>query len=242
VTLLLSDVLGNDPRVIASGPTIPGDPSARHALSLLHDYQVIDDVPSAVVAVLEDLAADLQPPFEQIDQDLVYVIADNEMAVKAALTQAQAKAITAQIIWTSKTGEAADLGRAWVQECISADQSVDVLLGGGEATVTVLGDGKGGRNTEFAAAACAELERLAIDDWTIGSLATDGQDGTTEFAGAFGDRSTWRRALDNDVDPERALANNDTASIFAAPGVGGAVLAGPTGTNVNDLYFAVRSR
>jgi glycerate-2-kinase len=115
-----------------------------------------------------------------------------------------------------------------------------VLLGGGEATVTVRGDGSGGRNTEFALASCLELERRGIDDWVIASLATDGQDGLTGLAGAIGDGSTGARARATGIDPERALANNDSAAVFKA--AGGAVNTGPTGTNVNDLYIAVRKR
>jgi len=87
-----------------------------------------------------------------------------------------------EIVWRAKTGEASELGRAWVQECLVADESVEVLLGGGEATVTVRGDGVGGRNTEFALAACLELDRLGVDKWVVASLATDGQDGTTGLA------------------------------------------------------------
>jgi glycerate 2-kinase len=241
-TLLLSDVLGNDPKVIASGPTVQSEVSANRSRQLLDEYGVSKSIPQSVFAVFEKLEIcppDQSPSFRD---DLVSVVADNEVAIEGARMNALSKGLTAQVVWKAKTGEAADLGKEWVRECLGADDSIDVLLGGGEATVTVRGNGVGGRNTEFAAAACAELDRLGINEWMIASLATDGQDGTSEFAGAFGDGATWRRAIENGLDPDRALSNNDTAPIFAAAGVGGAVFTGPTGTNVNDLYFAIRRR
>ena len=77
-----------------------------------------------------------------------------------------------------------------MRTCLEADDAVDVLIGGGEATVTVRGEGVGGRNTEFALAASHEIHRLGIDDWTIASIATDGQDGTSDLAGAIADSGT----------------------------------------------------
>jgi glycerate 2-kinase len=118
--------------------------------------------------------------------------------------------------------------------------AVDVVLGGGEATVTVRGDGRGGRNTEFSLAAAIELERRGVSDWVVASLGTDGQDAMTGLAGAISDAGTVRRAVDAGVDPQIALARNDSLSVFEVSG--GAVRTGPTGTNVNDVYIAVRSR
>jgi glycerate 2-kinase len=119
-------------------------------------------------------------------------------------------------------------------------ESIDVVLGGGEATVTVRGDGRGGRNTEFALAAALELERRGTLDWVVASLGTDGQDATTGFAGAIGDAGTAGRARGAGVDPLRALARNDSLSVFEISG--GSVETGPTGTNVNDVYIAVRAK
>ena len=114
------------------------------------------------------------------------------------------------------------------------------MLGGGEATVTVRGDGRGGRNTEFALAAALELERRGTLDWVVASLGTDGQDATTGLAGAIADAGTAGRARDAGVDPVRALARNDSLSVFEISG--GSVETGPTGTNVNDVYIAVRAK
>jgi hydroxypyruvate reductase len=104
--------------------------------------------------------------------------------------------------------------------------------------VTVRGDGLGGRNTEFALAAALALEAARDVEWVVASLATDGQDGPTDVAGAIADGLTAARAREVGVDPAAALARNDSLRVFEA--AGGVVAPGPTGTNVNDLYLAVR--
>ena len=129
---------------------------------------------------------------------------------------------------------------AFVPIARGAPADVDVLLGGGESTVTVRGDGVGGRNTEFALAAALELERLGEAGWLIASLATDGQDALTGLAGAIADGETCARARAAGVDPEAALGISDSKAVFAA--AGGTVDTGPTGTNVNDCYMALRIR
>ena len=166
------------------------------------------------------------------------IIGDNAASVEAAEREARDSAQEARIVWTAVEGEASELGRKFVEEAANADEDVDVLLGGGEATVTVRGEGNGGRNTEFALAAALELERRGMRDWVVASLATDGQDAMTGLAGAIADSETCQRSRANGVDPVSALARNDSAAVFAS--AGGTVETGPTGTNVNDLYVAVR--
>jgi glycerate 2-kinase len=238
VTLILSDVLGNDTRIIASGPTVRGEPSGPAALALLDRYHVRDKVPATVVQVLESLPD--APSSWNYPDDLVEIVADNETALDALRDCAAGEGSWPEIIWRRTGGEAADLARQWVEACAACDPGVDVLLGGGEATVTVRGNGIGGRNTEFALAAALELERQDLRDWTVASLATDGQDGPTNVAGAIADAGTCARARRAGVEPEAALANNDSLCVFQA--AGGVVAPGPTGTNVNDLYLALRKR
>jgi hydroxypyruvate reductase len=237
VTLILSDVLGNDPRVIASGPTVAGDASGATALAILDRYGLTDETPQSVLNLLrsEATASSGMPP---IDQDILAIIGDNDSAVRAAEQAAAQHGLNARVIWSERTGEASDLGREWVQACEDAPAHVQVLLGGGEATVTVGGDGVGGRNTEFALAAAEELDRLHLSAWSAASLATDGVDGMADAAGAIADARTISRARQQGIDPLAALADNDSATVFAA--AGGLVKTGPTGTNVNDIYVAVR--
>ena len=247
VTLILSDVLGNDPRIIASGPTVPGEADPAVALAILDRYGVRERVPSVVIQTLLMLPSPPQPPSAAVERggsrtaevSLITIVGDNDAAVGAAAAAARADGFHTDIIWRERRGEAVSLARAWVAACERADPAVEVLLGGGEATVTVRGDGVGGRKTEFALAAALTLAERDDHDWIVASLATDGQDALTGVAGAIADAETIARARTAGVDPIAALANNDSLRVFEA--AGGTERPGPTGTNVCDLYFAVRA-
>ena len=236
-TLILSDVIGNDPRMIASGPTVPGGGNAQLALQVIERFGVLKQVPRSVRAVLKAPSNEPGPVGSQ--EDVLLVIADNGVAVRAAADKANALGLECWVAWQATQGEAADLGRKFVSVVADVPESIDVVLGGGEATVTVRGDGRGGRNTEFSLAASLELERRGLAEWVIASLGTDGQDALTGLAGAIADAGTPQRARDAGVDPVQALARNDSLSVFDVSG--GSVDTGPTGTNVNDIYVAVRA-
>ncbi len=238
VTLVLSDVLGNDPRVIASGPTISDKQRPEVALGILAKYGLVGRVPPAVLDVLRTARDQEGEPGPNIGDDMLVVVGDNNAALAAAAETAAAAGHRVQVEWRERQGEASDLGQAWVETAKQAGPDVDVLLGGGEATVTVRGGGIGGRNTEFALAAAITLDERGDDQWVVASLATDGQDGPTGVAGAIVDGGTVGRARANGVDPAVSLRDNDSRAVFEA--AGGLVIPGPTGTNVNDLYLAVR--
>ncbi|MCC6944685.1 MAG: DUF4147 domain-containing protein [Thermomicrobiales bacterium] len=235
VTLLLSDVLGNDPHFIASGPTVPGGGDASRALALLRRYGVESSVPRQVLDVLNAGNA-----AEDVDtsSDVLEIVGDNAIAVEAARVAAETRGFRVDVVWNGVEGEAAELGRQWVDQIAASD--ADVLLGGGEATVTVRGEGCGGRNTEFALAAAIELASRDLTESTVASLATDGQDALTGAAGAIVNASVVGNARARGLDAAAALASNDSASLLGQ--TGNLVITGPTGTNVNDLYIAVRSR
>ncbi len=232
VTLIVSDVLGNDPRVIASGPTVPGNRDRGRARSVLEQFELWDSVPASVRTVLAELDASERGSSRVFPLD---VIADNHSAVAAAAGEAAELGLTARTIWIDRTGEARDQARFWVDEIAAAVPDVDCLIGGGELTVTVRGAGVGGRNTEFALAAASALES---DEWVVASLATDGQDGPTGVAGGFLDRASVAELRADGVDPDAALAAND--SLRPLELARGVIAPGPTGTNVNDLYLAIR--
>lgn len=236
VTLILSDVLSNDPSVIASGPTLVKRADPSRALSVLEHFGVSNSAPAPVLRALQRAEGQAHAPVT--GRDIMAIIGDNASAVAAAAKYASDHGHTAEIVWSKVEGEAADLGRAWVTMAAESTTGADVLLGGGEATVTVRGSGRGGRNTEFALAAAQELERLSMTDWVVASLATDGQDALTGAAGAIADAETCCRARGIGVQPEAALRDNDSLAVFLA--AGGSVFTGPTGTNVNDLYVAYR--
>lgn len=235
-TLILSDVLGNDPRVIASGPTLRSNASRAAALAILERYGVQTQVPASVMEVL--VAPDSNDEIPVGDGDPLVVVGDNATAVAAFGLAVEETGWRVSVIWQAMEGEAAELGREWVQQCREAPSNVDVLLGGGEATVTVRGSGVGGRNTEFALAAALALAEADMGDWIVASLATDGQDGPTGVAGAIADAGTVARAAAGGVDATAALRDNDSLRVFEV--AGGVVVPGPTGTNVNDIYVAVR--
>ncbi|MFM9105714.1 MAG: MOFRL family protein, partial [Chloroflexota bacterium] len=237
VTLVLSDVLSNDPRVIASGPTIPSTPDAAAALGLLERYGIAGAVPAGVIEALVELAGSA-PAAVPAAGDVLAFAGDNDRAVQAMAAAAAADGVRARIAWRRREGEASALGREWIEAALTREEPADALFGGGEATVTVRGGGAGGRNTEFALAAAVELARIGESRWLAGSLATDGQDALTGVAGAIGDGGTAERAAAAGVDPAAALMDNDSLAVFRA--AGGIVAPGPTGTNVNDLYVALR--
>ena len=242
VTLILSDVLGNDPRVIASGPTVAGDDprsAARNGRAVLEHYGLWERVPDAVRDALIDLGGrEVGDEAATAEWDVIAIVGVNASAVEAAAEAARGDGYRCRVVWRDKAGEAAALGRAWVEACAAAGDDVDVLLGGGEATVSVRGDGVGGRNTEFTLAAALALEERGDAEWVVASLATDGQDALTGVAGAIADGRTPARARAAGVDPGEALGRNDSLRVFEA--AGGVVRPGPTGTNVNDIYLAVR--
>lgn len=240
VSLILSDVLGNDPAVIASGPTIRTEPDPSRALSLLKHYGVRDSVPPGVIELLE--RREDEPSFEREREsasgDVFEIIADNDVFIDGVAAAAEDELFP--VVWRRRQeGEARELGQRFVAGLGDVPDNVHVVLGGGEATVTVRGDGVGGRNTEFALAAAIALGRTGAD-WVVASLASDGQDGSVYGAGAIVDRRTVERAARAGFDPFASLDRNDSGSVFER--LGDLVVPGPTGTNVNDVYIAVRTQ
>ena len=241
VTIILSDVLGNDPSVIASGPTIARVPDPAGALAILGKYGITEHVPTVVIAELtrasqEDVAEDALVVGRA--DDTFAIIADNARFIEAIARGAERRGHHAEILWRNREGEARELAVALVDALATIGDDVKVVVGGGEATVTVRGDGIGGRNTEFALAAAYELERRQVP-WLVASLASDGDDGRNAgAAGGFVDQQTIARARAAGLDPDCALATNDSGSLLAA--IGGLFATDATGTNVNDAYIAIR--
>ncbi len=233
ITMIVSDVLGNDPRVIASGPTVPGDRDRRRARSVLERFQLWDTVPNSVRALLGESANSKGEPATEFP---LAVIADNRSAVAAAEAAAVAGGLRTSTIWFDRTGEAREQAALWVAACQEAPPEIDCLIGGGELTVTVRGEGIGGRNTEFALAAALTL---TSDEWIVASLATDGQDGPTGVAGGFLNRPAIEELRAQGIDLDASLDANDSLNPLRL--AGGVVAPGPTGTNVNDLFLAIRT-
>jgi hydroxypyruvate reductase len=236
VSLILSDVLGNDPRVIASGPTAPRHPDPQRALALLESYGVLDQVPDPVVSLLRQPVATFNP--DSAVGDLYSVVGDNERFINAIAAAAEESGFRSDVVLRNAEGEARELARSFLEASHANTTSADVIIGGGEATVTVRGDGIGGRNTEFALSAAMSLADDPEANLVVASLASDGQDGSVNGAGAIVDSRTVRRAAKQGLDAGSALSRNDSGGFFEE--LGELVVPGPTGTNVNDVYIAIR--
>ena len=237
ISLLLSDVLGNDPEVIASGPTVRFDRSLAEAWSVISRFGLDGQLPESVQAALS--GEDRSEGLLGAQDDICTVIADNAAMVSELRRVVEAEGWSAGLRWRAYDGNAADLGRLMVHDALAADEDLDVLLGGGEATVEVTGQGSGGRNTEAALAAAIALDKHDAT-WVIASLASDGDDGSADAAGAIADPETTARGWLRGADPVASLSNNDSAAYFRK--AGGLVITGPSGTNVNDVYIAARIR
>lgn len=234
VGLLLSDVVGDDTSVIASGPTAPDSTAFESAVAVLERYDV--SVPESVQSYLERGVAGAVPETpgpdsEVFDRVRSHILANGMTALEAAATQASARGYTPLVLSSRMRGEARESALSHVaiaEECLATGSPVEppaVLLSGGETTVTVRGDGIGGPNQEFALSAGRELPEGVV----LGSVDTDGLDGSTDAAGALVDATT---VTDSDA-AAAALDANDAYPFL--DGHGALLVTGETGTNVNDL-------
>lgn len=236
VTLVVSDIPGDDPALVASGPTVP-DPGTRHdALTAIERYGIA--VPPAIMRHLRHAMTDAPRPDDPVFQrNTVHVIASAARSLEAAAEAAAAESIRAVILSDSMEGESRDVAQvhaAIAREIVLRNRPFPrpvVLLSGGETTVTLCGDGKGGRNSEFALAFALGINGMA----GIHALAadTDGIDGSEDNAGAFADASTASRLYQRGMDPAIFLRRNDAWTAFSC--LGDLFVTGPTGTNVNDF-------
>lgn len=245
ISLILSDVIGDRLDVIASGPTAADPTTFGEALGILERYRLSEKAPPAVVELLrrgEQGALNETPktgsPFlDQVDN---IIIGSNRQALEAATRSAEDIGFNVEIISSALTGEARKVGRQLARQALiaAASKSGDAglcLLAGGETTVTVRGQGKGGRNMELALAFALEIgETSGI---TLLSAGTDGTDGPTDAAGAIVDGNTIASARRKGLDPREFLDNNDSYTFFQK--CGGLLVTGATGTNVMDLQIVL---
>lgn len=244
VCLVLSDVVGDDLSTIASGPTVPDPTTYAEALEVLRQRQVLSALPRSVRRHLESGAAGRVPetpkPSDRAFRRVTTrIVGSNRWTVEAAAQEARRQGLRAVTLTTFLEGEAREVARALVavlRECVESGTPGEppvCLLAGGETTVTVRGDGLGGRNQELVVAAADALAALPAHA-VVASLATDGIDGVSGAAGGIVDQDTVKRAAGLGLAPAAVfLASSDSAS-FLAP-LGDLIITGPTGTNVVDL-------
>jgi glycerate 2-kinase len=242
VTLLISDVPGDRPIDIASGPTVADPTTCADALVILQRYGI--EVPTPVLELLESGRGESVKPGDlRLARATVRTIATPQMALQAAAAAAREAGIPAHILGDAIEGEAREVAKVFAGVALQvADRGQPfappcVLLSGGETTVTLRGSGRGGRNVEFLLSLA-----IALDGHPrIVALAgdTDGVDGREEIAGACLKPDSLARACSLGLRPKRMLANNDAHAFFSR--LGDSVITGPTLTNVNDfraIYIA----
>ncbi len=240
ISLILSDVIGNPLETIASGPTVPDPTTREDAMNILKKYQLQDQAPPAIYKLLTIVNSPLAGDggLSVIARVQNIIIGDNQLAAHTAMLQAQQEGFYAEILTNELQGEAREAG-VMLAKRLRHDASKRprpfCLIAGGETTVRVRGGGKGGRNQELALAAVEELRGL--ENVILIALATDGDDGPTDAAGAVVTGDSARRAESLGLDAAGQLSRNDAYPFFEA--LGDLLVPGPTGTNVNDLIFLI---
>jgi glycerate 2-kinase len=236
VTLLISDVPGDDPSAIASGPTVPDPTTFADARAILERYGIRE--PATVLRHLEEGTDETPKPGDpRLARTKTVTIATPQLSLEAAADVAREAGVTPVILGDALEGEAAEVGKLMsgiARSVVTHGHPAPapcVLLSGGETTVTVRGGGRGGRNVEFLLALAVALDGLP-GAWAIAG-DTDGIDGAEEIAGALVTPDTATRAAGLGIDAKASLARNDGHGFFEA--LGDQVVTGPTLTNVNDF-------
>jgi glycerate 2-kinase len=241
VTLILSDVIGDDLDVIGSGPTAPDRSTFGNARAIFEKYRIWKKLPQTVRERVSDTGAMETPkPGDKIFRKTHNVIVgSNALAVDAAAREARRLGFHTLVLSTFLEGEAREVARvhaAIAKEILASGRPIPrpaCVISGGETTVTVRGQGLGGRNQEFALAAALAIAGLR--DTVILSAGTDGRDGPTVAAGAIADGTTVARAEALGLNTSAFLASNDSYSFL--DGLGDLIKTGPTGTNVADVQL-----
>lgn len=236
ITLAISDVPGDDPSVIASGPTVADPTTCAEAMQVLHKYHIT--VPTAVLSHLGKASAETPKPGAPCFANTEYrMIVTPQAALEAAADMARRRGYTPLILGNAMEGEAREVAKvhaAIAQQVLDHDQPAPppvILLSGGETTVTIHGNGRGGRNTEFLLSLAIALNGRPGIHGIAGD--TDGIDGTEDNAGAMIDPTTLARAAQAGLNAKAYLSNNNGYSFFE--GINDLVITGPSLTNVNDF-------
>jgi len=239
VALVLSDVVGNPLDVIASGPAYPDDSTYADALQIVRNAEKFGDIPESIINHLQlgvsgSIPESVKPGDSIVATARNFIIGSNNESCRAAVVRAQALGFNAELVTDRLIGEARDAGGYLAGIARVSDRPTPwMLVFGGETTVTVTGNGIGGRNQEVALGAVRGMQSLRAR--FLITLATDGEDGPTDAAGAIVDGTTFECAVSAGLDPEKYLKENDANNFFKK--IGDLLVIGPTGTNVNDINF-----
>jgi glycerate 2-kinase len=242
VSLILSDVVGDNLDAIASGPTVPDNSTFADCMKIVNKYAIADQLPEPVLNHLKKGLSGQVPETPKADDPVFentsnIVIGSNIEALLAAEKEAAGRGYTTQVLSSMIEGETCEVARlhsAIAREILRTGHPVKppaCILSGGETTVTLKGDGLGGRNQEFALCAAADI--AGTRPVVLLSGGTDGNDGPTDAAGAIVDNTTIERAATAKLNIAGYLSNNDSYHFFKA--LGDLLITGPTNTNVMDL-------
>jgi glycerate-2-kinase len=250
ISLIISDVIGNDLEAIASGPTYWDSSTYQDSVEILRKYRLWESTHESIKSVLrkgtqKEERESVKKGDPVLRKTHNFILGDNRDALKAAAERADRMGFNTSILSSSEQGEARETAHEYFlilldsQKKAGQDLRPKCLISGGELTVTVKGKGKGGRNQEFVLAFIKEAwqKRIRQNGWIILSLGTDGIDGPTDAAGAWGSVKTIQRLESLSVDPEKYLEWNDSYHFFKQ--VGGFIKTGPTQTNVMDLRILI---
>lgn len=246
ISLILSDVVGNPLDVIASGPTVPDSTTFQDAWRVLEQYGIVGETPRPIRERLQagvrgevpDTPKQGDPIFARVQN---VIVASNELAAEAAIARAAERGFNALLLSTHVEGEAREIAKvhaAVAKEVLAFGRPVPrpaCVVSGGETTVTLRGDGKGGRNQEMALSAALKI--AGMEGVLVVASATDGSDGPTDATGAVADGTTVKRAAEAGLDAPDHLARNDAYNFFER--LGDLIKTGPTNTNVNDLTLVL---
>ena len=243
VSLILSDVIGDQLDVIASGPTSPDTSTYADALKVIQKYGLAARIPGSIIKILISGAQGHIPETPKKGAPVFsgmnnIIIGSNAIAVEAAKKAAERAGYKTAVISTELSGEASQVAKDLARAALDRKKTLPrgekfCLIAGGETTVTVKGDGKGGRNTELALAFGIEIQREP--GITFLSAGTDGTDGTTDAAGAIVTSQMFSEAVKHGLNPQDYLTRNDSYIFFNK--INGLVITGPTGTNVMDIQL-----
>ncbi|MFO7980871.1 MAG: glycerate kinase [Candidatus Aminicenantes bacterium] len=250
ISLIISDVIGNDLEAIASGPTYWDSSTFQDSINILKKYHLWEYSPEPVKKVLKKgvqkkLRESVKKGDPLLRKTYNFILGDNKDALEAAAKKASQLGFKVSILSSSEKGEARERAKHYISLLLGTIEQVKqnpepiCWLSGGELTVTVKGSGKGGRNQEFVLAFINEARQrgIKLDGWIIISLGTDGIDGPTDAAGAWGSEKTLKKIEKLSMDPEKFLARNDSYHFFKQ--VHGLIKTGPTQTNVMDLRILI---
>lgn len=244
VSLIISDIVGDPMEFIASGPTYPDSTTYKDSQNILKKYQLWEKIPESIRLIIKDgIRGNIpetpkknDPAFNKVYN---YIVANNEIACKAAICKAKELGYNAMLLTTSLTGEAKDVGKYLIDKTrnYETDKENIVFVLGGETTVTIKGCGIGGRNQEMV---LASVEELVDTDIVFTSFATDGIDGESNAAGAIADGFTLKKARKNNLNPRIFLEENNSYEFFKH--LGDLFITNPTGTNVMDVVIIVKNK